>query len=455
MAATGTKVFVGCLPYSKVEADVQAVFEVYGTVAEVAMLRKPDGASKGAAFVTYQDSSAAENAVACLQGHLFEGSTRGLNVSFASAEPKVKAELPAAGGSKLFVGCLPYSKGEAEVQALFEMYGAVQEVALMRKPDGLSKGAALVTFQANQSAADAMACLQGHVFEGSPRGLNITYATQGGGGKGAAPRPPRPPQPQWGMPQQQWGMPQQQWGQQWQQPQQQFRPNGYGQRQVVPGPPSIPGAPGTKVFVGQLPYSKTESDLWQLFSSVAHVQEVVLMKNGNTGQPKGAAFVRFADAYAAQTAVAQLDGFVFAGSPRAIKVTIANDAGGGPAVGQKRTFSSMAAMGQQAPTAYRPPGAPAGAPGQTGDQVKLFVGQLPFSKNEQEIAQVFGKLGQVAEVFLHKDAQGQKKGAAFVKYTVPEIAYQALEFDGYLFDGATRPITVALAQESKKKQKVM
>merc|ERR1712216_743691 len=80
-------------------------------------------------------------------------------------------------------------------------------------------------------------------------------------------------------------------------------------------------APGTKVFVGQLPYSKNESDLWQLFGSIGPVSEVAMMMNSQT----------------AEAAVAALDGFMFSGSPRAITVSIAQESA---AHGQKRTWAS-------------------------------------------------------------------------------------------------------------------
>merc|ERR1719263_1637528 len=86
---------------------------------------------------------------------------------------------------------------------------------------------------------------------------------------------------------------------------------------------------------------------------------------------------------------------------------------------------------------------------------KLFVGQLPFSKNEQHIKQVFSTYGTVTEVFLHRDAAGQKKGGAFVRFSTVDAAIQAIELDGYMFEGATRPITVALAGGDGAKKRRM
>merc|ERR1719237_1154348 len=79
---------------------------------------------------------------------------------------------------------------------------------------------------------------------------------------------------------------------------------------------------------------------------------------------------------------------------------------------------------------------------------KLFVGQLPFSRTEEDILRIFIAYGPVSEVALHRDAQGQKKGGAFVRFFHAAHAAQALELDGYLFPGSTRPISVRFPNNS-------
>merc|ERR1712070_552565 len=124
--------------------------------------------------------------------------------------------------------------------------------------------------------------------------------------------------------------------------------------------------------------------------------------------------------------------------------------------GQKRNISAILQMGTPAPGAlnvgssnFMGNGGPL-APHVEG--AKLFVGQLPFSRGEGEIAKVFSKYGSVAEVFLHRDGKGEKKGGAFVRFCSADSAASALEMDGFIFDGATRPITVALAADGGAKR---
>jgi RNA recognition motif-containing protein len=381
-------------------------------------------------------------------------------------------------GTKLFVGCLPYSKTEADLKSLFEPFGGVQEISILRRPDGNSKGAAFVTYQTAEAAQSAMSYLQNYMFPGSPRGLNISLSGEGGGGGGGHQQQymaPPTPSVRPGMKGGQMPMGGQQWG--YQQPYM-VQGQGYVQHRPQfahqPMPPQTPfpsaamkggasGPPGSKVFVGQLPYSKSESDLFQLFNAIGPVAEVVLLKNKATNEKKGAGFVRFLNAQHAAQAVAALDGFTFAGSPRPISVSLAQS--DGATGGVKRSYGSgpthtggakIQSMGKQAEGSLDLGGAYI-APPEAQEGAKLFVGQLPFSRSEDEIKQVFSNYGQVAEVHLHRDlTTGQKKGGAFVRFYTIDDAYKALELDGYLFQGATRPITVSLPQEAgAKRQRVV
>merc|ERR1719343_128682 len=92
------KLFVGCLPFSKTEADVSALFTRFGELTEVALLKNGDGSSKGAAFVTFANAQCASNATMHLQGYVFEGSTRGIKVSVANSGGQSANQGGKAGG---------------------------------------------------------------------------------------------------------------------------------------------------------------------------------------------------------------------------------------------------------------------------------------------------------------------------------------------------------------------
>src|SRR5262245_25624155 len=63
----------------------------------------------------------------------------------------------------------------------------------------------------------------------------------------------------------------------------------------------------TKLYVGNLPYETTESDLQALFEAAGQVNTVTIMRDRATGQARGFAFVEMSDTDGAQRAIAELD----------------------------------------------------------------------------------------------------------------------------------------------------
>ena len=63
----------------------------------------------------------------------------------------------------------------------------------------------------------------------------------------------------------------------------------------------------TKLYVGNLPYETTESDLQTLFEGTGQVSTVNIIRDRATGQARGFAFVEMRDADGARRAIAELD----------------------------------------------------------------------------------------------------------------------------------------------------
>ena len=79
---------------------------------------------------------------------------------------------------------------------------------------------------------------------------------------------------------------------------------------------------------------------------------------------------------------------------------------------------------------------------------RLYVGNLPFSADEQEVRELFSQDGRsVTEVKLITDREtGRPRGFGFVEMENSEQADQAIEaLNGYSMDG--RPLTVNEARE--------
>ena len=71
---------------------------------------------------------------------------------------------------------------------------------------------------------------------------------------------------------------------------------------------------GTRLYVGNLPYSTDDKQLRALFEEIGHPpREVRIITDRMTGQSRGFAFVEVADQTAAQAAISSLNGRPFGG----------------------------------------------------------------------------------------------------------------------------------------------
>jgi cold-inducible RNA-binding protein len=92
-------------------------------------------------------------------------------------------------GNRLYVGNLPFTTTELELQDMFTQAGAVTEVLLMQdKFTGKSRGFAFVTMASDTDAANAVSQLDGKQIDGRPLRVNEARPRDdrgfGGGGGG-------------------------------------------------------------------------------------------------------------------------------------------------------------------------------------------------------------------------------------------------------------------------------
>ena len=85
-----------------------------------------------------------------------------------------------------------------------------------------------------------------------------------------------------------------------------------------------------KLYVGNMSYDTTEQDLRELFAQAGTVASVALIKDRDTGQPKGFAFVEMDSQASAQKAISMFTGYSL--NDRQLTVNIARpreERGGG------------------------------------------------------------------------------------------------------------------------------
>jgi RNA recognition motif-containing protein len=69
----------------------------------------------------------------------------------------------------------------------------------------------------------------------------------------------------------------------------------------------------TKLYVGNLPYEATESDLQTLFETSGQVSSINIVRDRATGQARGFAFVEMSDTEGARKAISELDKHQYGG----------------------------------------------------------------------------------------------------------------------------------------------
>lgn len=89
----------------------------------------------------------------------------------------------------------------------------------------------------------------------------------------------------------------------------------------------------TKIYVGNLPYSVTDSSLESNFSEFGAVSSAKVMMDRETGRSKGFGFVEMASAEVAQAAISALNGVSVDGRSIVVNLAKPREASGGGAGG--------------------------------------------------------------------------------------------------------------------------
>ncbi|KAJ9681044.1 hypothetical protein PVL29_020109 [Vitis rotundifolia] len=162
---------------------------------------------------------------------------------------------------------------------------------------------------------------------------------------------------------------------------------------------------GSEIFIGGLPREALEEDLRDLCEPIGEVLEVRLMKNRDSGESKGYAFISFKTKEIAQKAIEELHSKEFKG--RTIRCSLSES------------------------------------------KHRLFIGNVPKSWTDDEFRKIIEEIGPGAEnIELIKDPQNpsRNRGFAFVEYynnACADYGRQKMSSSNFKLDGNTPTVSWA------------
>ncbi|XP_055045922.1 CUGBP Elav-like family member 2 isoform X22 [Misgurnus anguillicaudatus] len=149
------KMFVGQIPRSWSEKELKELFEPYGAVYQINILRdrsQNPPQSKGCCFVTFYTRKAALEAQNALHNiKTLTGMHHPIQMKPADSEKSNAVE-----DRKLFIGMVSKKCNENDIRVMFSPFGQIEECRILRGPDGLSRGCAFVTFSTRAMAQNAI-----------------------------------------------------------------------------------------------------------------------------------------------------------------------------------------------------------------------------------------------------------------------------------------------------------
>ena len=145
------KLFVGQVPREYSEKDLQAIFEPYGDIHSLNLLQdKTTGQHKGCAFLTYYQNESAKAAQESLhEKKTLPGARHPMQVKPAASETSAESR-------KLFLGMLPRNIDEVEIRSMFETFGTIEDLTILKNNDGKSKGCAFIKYETRLQAQNAI-----------------------------------------------------------------------------------------------------------------------------------------------------------------------------------------------------------------------------------------------------------------------------------------------------------
>lgn len=192
---------------------------------------------------------------------------------------------------------------------------------------------------------------------------------------------------------------------------------------------------GTKLYVGNLPWTCDSAQLAEICGDISSVEAVDVVYDQQSGRSRGFAFVTMSTNEGAQSVIDRLDGSDFGGRP--LKVSF-------PQPRENRDNKPRFGNNERGDRRSDRP------PRQGSDRVldntnKMFIGNLSWSCDADALVQVFSEYGSVvdAKVVYDRDT-GKSRGFGFVTMSAAsEVSNAVQNLDGAEFEGREMRVSEA------------
>ena len=193
-------------------------------------------------------------------------------------------------------------------------------------------------------------------------------------------------------------------------------------------PAAAPVQQGTKLYVGNLPWTCDSAPLAEICQDIGVVEAVEVIYDQESGRSRGFAFVTMASEADARAVINALDG---------------NDMGGRPL---RVNYPQPKGERPRFERSERPERGGFGGERRRDDNLnKLFVGNLTWGCDESQLHQLFSDYGKVVEarIVIDRDT-GRSKGYGFVTLESASEVNSAIEsLDGADFEGRQLRVNMA------------
>ncbi|SOV82424.1 CUGBP Elav-like family member 2, putative [Plasmodium sp. gorilla clade G3] len=176
------KLFVSSIPKNLTEEDIKSIFQEYGNIQDVVFIKdKKPNVNRSNVFVRMESIFYGQKAIKDLHGKRTLCETLGpLIVKFAIGELEkygVNMNNANENEAKLFVGSLPKEITEEELRELFNRYGNVTEVYIMKNSNGVSKRCAFVNYAYKEQGIFAIQNMNGKIAtENAEKPIEVRFA---------------------------------------------------------------------------------------------------------------------------------------------------------------------------------------------------------------------------------------------------------------------------------------